>query len=151
MQYITAFTGLFLWRYLRLVVNIVASLLYKPFALPHTPSYTSLDVTVVISTLGDSDDFGRCLLSISACCPASIIIVVPKGRADRVRKICNVLGIPNVQILGAQMANKRLQMIQGLKEVRTCITFFADDDVLWGSSFLSYNLAHFEDPTVGAV
>lgn len=41
-------------------------------------------------------------------------------------------------------------MIQGLKEVRTSITVFADDDVFWPTTFLAYLLAAFEDPKVGA-
>jgi len=106
---------------------------------------------VVIPTLADSDDFRRCLLTIDACHPAAIIVVTPKGRVDHVRTICNELGLPHVKILGANKANKRLQMIQGLKEVRTSITFFADDDVFWVPTYLSYNLAPFEDPKVGAV
>lgn len=108
-------------------------------------------MTVVIPTLANSDDFRPCLLSIVACNPASVIVVTPKGRVDHVRKICGELGLLHIQILGAQKANKRLQMIQGLKEVRTSITFFADDDVFWAPTFLPYNLATFEDPIVGAV
>lgn len=41
-------------------------------------------------------------------------------------------------------------MIQGLKEVRTAITVFADDDVFYPETFLTYLLAAFEDPKIGA-
>ena len=140
-----------LWRYLRLIVNLFSAWTFKPIPLPGTPSYSNRDVTVVIPTLANSDDFRRCILTIDACNPAAIIVVTPKGRVDHVRKICTELGLPHVHILGAKKANKRLQMIQGLKEVRTSITFFADDDVFWAPKFLSSNLAPFEDPNVGAV
>ena len=106
---------------------------------------------MIIPTLANSEDFRRCLLTVAACNPASIIVVTPRERVDFVRMTCNELGVPHVQILGASRANKRLQMIQGLKEVRTSITFFADDDVFWAPTFLPYNLAPFEDPNVGAV
>lgn len=66
---------------------------------------------------------------------------------QHIRKICEELNISSkVRILGAKKANKRLQMIQGLKEVRTPITVFADDDVFWPTTFLVYLLAAFEDP-----
>ena len=41
-------------------------------------------------------------------------------------------------------------MIQGLKSSTTAITAFADDDVFWLPTFLTYILATFEDPKVGA-
>lgn len=54
-------------------------------------------------------------------------------------------------MLGSEKANKRLQMIQGLKTATTAITIFADDDVFWRPTFLTYILAPFEDSNVGAV
>ena len=41
-------------------------------------------------------------------------------------------------------------MVQGLQESNTPITAFADDDVFWPASFLTYILAAFENPKVGA-
>ncbi|CAF9907924.1 MAG: hypothetical protein HETSPECPRED_007938 [Heterodermia speciosa] len=151
MDYLLAFVCLWLWRYTRLIVNVISSWTFKPIALSTTPSYSTDDITVVIATLGTSEDFRRCLLSVVACLPSSIIIVTPNPRVQHVRKICDGLKIlSKVNILGANKANKRLQMIQGLKEVRTSITVFADDDVFWPTTFLAYLLAAFEDPKVGA-
>lgn len=141
-----------LWRYARTIVNVLSSWTFKPIALPSSPSYSSSkDVTVVIATLGTSEDFRRCLLSIVACQPNSVIIVTPNPRVQHIRRICENLKISSkVRVLGATKANKRLQMIQGLKEVRTSVTVFADDDVFWPTTFLVYLLAAFEDPKVGA-
>lgn len=77
-------------------------------------------------------------------------MVTPKNRVNQVRKICDSLKLFDIEILGAAKANKRLQMIQGLEEVRTAMTVFADDDVFWPARFLQYSLAPFEDPQVGA-
>ena len=140
-----------LWRYTRLIVNVISSWTFKPIALSVTPSYSTKDVTVVIATLGTSEDFRRCLRSVAACLPTAIIVVTPYPRIQHVGKICDGLGISSrVQILGAKKANKRLQMIQGLKDVWTSITVFADDDVFWPTTFLTYLLAAFDDPKVGA-
>ncbi|KAL8784285.1 MAG: hypothetical protein Q9213_004043 [Squamulea squamosa] len=140
-----------MWRYLRLIVNVCAAWTYKSIPLPVTPTYSSQDVTVVISTLANSNDLRRCLVSISACCPAFIIVVTPKGRVERVRQVCLELGLFHIRILGTRKANKRLQMIKGLERVCTPITFFADDDVFWAPTLLTYFLAPFENAHVGAV
>ena len=142
-----------LWRYTRTIVNTISAWTLKPIALSKSPSYfPSNDVTVVISTLGTTEDFRRCLLSVAACQPADIIIVTPKPRVQALLKICEDLDLlSRVRILGAPKANKRLQMIQGLQEVETSVTVFADDDVFWPTTFLTYLLAPFEDHKVGAV
>ena len=124
---------------------------YKITPLPAKSSYYSGDVTVVISTLADKDDFRRCLATISACCPATIIVVAPCNKVFHVRRICSELDLHHVQVLGTSKANKRLQMIQGLKKVRTAITVFADDDVFWAPTLLAQLLAPFENAKVGAV
>ena len=141
-----------LWRYTRTIVHCFSSWTFKPIRLANPPSYTpNDDVTVIISTLGSSEDFRRCLMTIVGCQPRGIIVVTPNPRVPHVRKICESLNIASrVKILGAPKANKRLQMIQGLKEVRTSITVFADDDVFWPETFLNHLLAAFEDPKVGA-
>ncbi|KAI4111198.1 MAG: hypothetical protein LQ339_000659 [Xanthoria mediterranea] len=136
MSYLIVFIGLFLWRYLRLVANLCAVWTYGSIPLPATPSYSNADVTVVIPTLADGEDFRRCLLTIFACRPAAIIVVTPGKRIK--------------YTIGTQKANKRLQMIEGLKAVGTAITVFADDDVIWAPTLLTYLLAPFEDHKIGA-
>lgn len=119
-----------LWRYTRLIVNIVASWTFKPILPSSSPIFTSRDITVVIPTLGDSDDFDRCILSIAACLPHSIIVVTPAKNVERIRKHCTSLGLHNVKVLGSPKANKRLQMVQGLKSVQTSFTVFADGEYI---------------------
>lgn len=114
------------------------------------PRFTSKDVTVVIPTLGQTDNFSRCILSIYACSPKIIVVVTPKLNVERIQKLCKSLRIENVKILGAPQANKRLQMVQGIETVVTAVTVFADDDVFWHPKFLIYTLAAFENENVGA-
>ncbi|KAL9002547.1 MAG: hypothetical protein Q9188_004526 [Gyalolechia gomerana] len=139
-----------LWRYLRLVVHIVSAWTLKPIRPVPNPKFTRQDVTVILPTLGtDDEDFRRCLLSIDGCNPKAFVIVTP--RPDNVRKVCGDLNLGHVQIIAAPRANKRLQMIQGIDYVKTPVIVFADDDVFWPNTSLTYLLAAFEDPSVGAV
>ncbi|KAL9610129.1 MAG: hypothetical protein Q9167_005149 [Letrouitia subvulpina] len=144
-------SGRFTWAY-KLLVHAVASWTYKPIEPKLNPTFTSKDVTVVLPTIGvDNDDLHRCLQSIDANNPASFVIVTPEHNVSRIGKICEFLGLKNIRVLGAPQANKRLQMIQGIEAVQTPIVVFADDDVFWPTTFLTYLLAPFEDPRVGAV
>ena len=77
--------------------------------------------------------------------------MTPQKNVNILQRICKDLGINNARILGAPKANKRMQMIQGLREVNTDVIVFADDDVFWPGEFLVHMLAPFEDPEVGAV
>lgn len=140
-----------LWRYTRLIVNIIAAWTSKPIRPASKPTLTSADVTVVIPTLGENKEFSECVQSINACNPAAITIVTPEKNVHRIKNLCEKIGLYKVKVLGAKKANKRLQMVQGLKESKTAVTIFADDDVFWGTSFIKSLLAPFEDPKVGAV
>ena len=42
-------------------------------------------------------------------------------------------------------------MIAGINQVKTEITVFCDDDVLWPETMLTYMLAPFEDKQMGGV
>ena len=80
-----------------------------------------------------------------------MILVTPQKNVTTLRGLCQELGLDNARILGAPQANKRLQMIQGLREVWTDVIVFADDDVFWPSDFLDHILAPLEDLAVGGV
>ncbi|KAI4233281.1 MAG: hypothetical protein L6R40_007119 [Gallowayella cf. fulva] len=149
-QYAVTFIVLWLWRYLRLVVHLIAAWTLKPVRPARHPSFHPTDVTVVLPTFGtDNPDFRRCLRSIGACHPKAVVIVTPKP--DTVQAICQNLGFHHFDILAAPKPNKRLQMIQGIEHVKTPIIVFADDDVFWPKTFFTHLLAPFEDVSVGAV
>ncbi|KAL9594806.1 MAG: hypothetical protein Q9219_006820 [cf. Caloplaca sp. 3 TL-2023] len=148
-SYAFAFILLWLWRYLRLIVNVVSAWTLKPIPPASSPRYNPQDVTVVLPTLGtDNRDFHRCLLSINACRPKAVLIITPKP--DTVRRICRDLHLPHFEVIEYPHANKRAQMIRGFLRVETSIVVCADDDVFWPPTFLPYILAAFEDAAVGA-
>ena len=106
-------------------------------------------MTIVLPTLnGKGKLFRECVEAMLANTPAQIFIVTPQ-----VNVRCLELEFQHfkiITILGTQWANKRLQLVEGLRKVRTAITVFADDDVLWPPGYLHYLLAAFEDDKCGA-
>jgi len=109
-------------------------------------------VTVVIPTIaGEGQEFLDCLKSCIQCEPNAVIIVTTNNHITRLQHLCRTMTKSQIQILGIDKACKRHQMIQGLVKVRTVLTVFADDDVLWPRTLLKYLLAAFEDPQVGGV
>ncbi|KAJ9632019.1 Type 2 glycosyltransferase [Taxawa tesnikishii (nom. ined.)] len=124
---------LFVFRYLRLVVNLISNWTFKPIPVPENPTYTSQDVTVIIPTIdGDGDELRRTIKTCLATQPFEIMIVT-------------------IRVLSIPKANKRSQMCEAIPQVKTPITVFADDDVIWPITVLPWMLAPFEDPKMGGV
>jgi len=125
----------------------------KPIPLPEKPSLFPADVTVVVPTTASKPlDLIACLQSILESCPAKVFVVTSNTKVDRVKKRCEKDGleIDRIEFIGVPRLNKRIQMVAALKLVKTVVTVFADDDVLWPYDYLSFLLASFEDPEVGA-
>ncbi|CAK7218209.1 hypothetical protein SEUCBS140593_003469 [Sporothrix eucalyptigena] len=131
----TAFIVLFVWRYLRQVVHIVAFWAYHPAEPLVNPKITPADVTVIIPTIDPHNVHFQAGLA-SACrnLPAKVIVVTA---GDVLRKIA-VAAI--AKLLAGALASKTL--------ILACM----DDHVLWKDTFLKYALPAFErDPSVGIV
>lgn len=153
------FLGLFVLRYLRLIVHIIAFWCYRPFPVPDQPSYSRRDVTVIIPTVEPKNkDFKGCLESIWKNEPREIFIVVvgeqmktqTQSIVDRLPTECT--GHTKITVLSTDEANKRRQIVHALEYVRTKIVVLSDDHVFWSSpKFLPTVLAPFEDPKVGGV
>ena len=141
-----------LYRYLRLVVNLVAFSRLRPIPIPETPRLTSKDVTVVIPSLGgDGADLWNTMWSILATEPAEIILVTIQAHLQRAEMMVKCMGTSNIRIFSVAQPNKRRQMVRAIPEVRTDITIFADDDVSWPSMLLPWMLAPLEDESFGGV
>ncbi|KAK3109663.1 hypothetical protein LTR53_016839, partial [Teratosphaeriaceae sp. CCFEE 6253] len=148
---LTVFTILFLFRYTRTIVSIFTFNLYRPKPVREKASYTGRDVTVIVpTTFKDERELSHCLRCIYGSSPFEILIVTAAANVDLVEHICALRGFSRFRVLGVPKLNKRLQMIRALKEVRTEIVVFADDDVFWPDNYLDYLLAVFEDPDTGA-
>ncbi|KAK3168384.1 hypothetical protein OEA41_004831 [Lepraria neglecta] len=62
-----------------------------------------------------------------------------------------LMGTSKVQIRSVAYPNKRRQMVRALPDIKTDITIFADDDVLWPPKLLPWMLAPLEDEAYGGV
>ncbi|KAI4222746.1 MAG: hypothetical protein L6R36_005925 [Xanthoria steineri] len=146
------FILLFLYRYVRLAVNLVAFCLHRPIPLPENPRLTSQDVTVVIPSLqGDGGELWETIRSILATEPHEIILATVEAQEQRARKMAKESNFSKVRICSVSQPNKRRQMVRAIPEVRTEITIFADDDVTWPSTLLPWMLAPLEDEQYGGV
>ncbi|CAK7263745.1 hypothetical protein SEPCBS119000_000639 [Sporothrix epigloea] len=147
-----AFCILFVWRYLRQVVHLIAFWMYRPAEpLPH-PTITSADVTVIIPTIDPHNQHFQAGLT-SACrnLPRRVVVVTA-GEPLRLETI-RVCAAVAIDVLAAPAANKRVQVVTGAQAASgTRILALMDDHVLWKDTFLQYALPAFErDPTVGIV
>lgn len=149
-------TFLFLvsFRYVRLLVNIVAYLRLRPVPLSSSPQFGPKDVTVIVPTkFSHPEEHIRCIQNILACNPLEIIVVTAAPKfADVSKHLSDANILPHVTLISAPHFDKKLQMINALTHaVRGDVCCFADDDVQWPSAaFLPTMLACFENPRVGA-
>ena len=153
------FWFLFAFRYVRLVVHIIAYLfVYKPTAVPAHPTYSAADCTVIVPTVDPlNEDFNDCLHSILMNSPAAVLIVTV-GAANK--RVCQSVTkgfqmtypATEITVLTTEIASKRRQVCAAIPFIKTSITVLADDHVFWPSlGFLPTVVAPFEDAQVGCV
>jgi cellulose synthase/poly-beta-1,6-N-acetylglucosamine synthase-like glycosyltransferase len=116
----------------------------------------SRDVSLVVPTIGFDKDLIVSLRSWLSNHPKEIIIVTSeKFLDDLVELIHDELSVEErktIQLLSCPLANKRKQLVRGIQKATGEIIVFADDDVFWPPSVLTYMLAGFETgESVGAV
>ena len=146
------FISLFLFRYVRLLVNVAGFLAYRSTPLPKEPTLTPDDVTVIVPTVdAGNPDFEECITSIVRNGPAKIVVVVANDVEVDHRAGCYQERFPSVSVIFTRKANKRAQICQGLLHANTRITITCDDHVFWPKTFLKHILAPFEKRSVGIV
>lgn len=140
------------YRYLRLVVNLFAFCRLRPIPRPDNPRLTSQDVTVVIPSIeGDGAVLWDTIRSILTTEPFEVILVTIDANLTRAQSMIKLMGTSKVQIRSVAYPNKRRQMVRALPDIKTDITIFADDDVLWPPKLLPWMLAPLEDEAYGGV
>ncbi|KAL6713840.1 hypothetical protein ACLMJK_008334 [Lecanora helva] len=146
------FVSLFLYRYVRLIVNLFAFIRFRPTPLPDSPRLTSQDVTVVIPSIeGDGTSLVETVRSILATEPFEIILVTIHANVARAQSMVKEMGTSKIKIRSVTHPNKRRQVVRAIPEITTDVTVFADDDVLWPLKLLPWILAPLEDERYGGV
>jgi len=144
-----------IYRYLRLVVNLVAFYTFKPIPPPENPKLTSQDVTVIIPTLeGCGDDLVETIRTILENRPYEILLVTIDANRHKAEKMLEAMPASKskIRLFTVARPNKRRQMTRAIPEVKTAITIFADDDVSWPPTALPWILAPFDkDEKFGGV
>jgi hypothetical protein len=160
--YMLTFVLLSVFRYLRLIVNILAFSCLRGHPVKKNPTFKPSDVSVVVPTVfADKDEVMACLKRIRVCNPLQIIVVTKEDIVPSVYAACaeitaaaktNEEKLEMVQVIAVSKLNKRTQMIAALQQAVTgSIVAFADDDVFWpGDDFITAMLGCFENPEVGA-
>ena len=128
--------------------------MYKPIEPKKNPRYVSnLHATIVVPTIDSGPEIVRAIKSWLENDPYEIIFVtIPKAQASLEALARSV--DPHrrkVRVITVEKGNKRNQMVAGINQVKTPITIFCDDDVLWPKRFIEYTLAPFEDSKMGGV
>ncbi|KAL2351511.1 polysaccharide synthase Cps1 [Cryomyces antarcticus] len=146
------FVYLFLFRYIRLIINVISHWTFKPIPPPDDPTYTSQDVTVIIPSItGDGDELRETIRGCLNANPFEVILVTVDANLKRAYAMAAAIHSKKIRVLSVTQANKRRQMSRAIPEVLTSITVFADDDVIWPPKVLKWMLAPFEDPKMGGV
>ncbi|KAL0931201.1 N-acetylglucosaminyltransferase [Colletotrichum truncatum] len=125
---------------------------YQSLPLPKEPSYSSRDVSIIIPTIDTPDTFTDCLRLWLANNPREIIIVTIERDLQRVYDLVKPVipeGEERISLMTADYANKREQLVVGIKEAKGKILALVDDDAFWGYEVLPSLLAPFEDNNVG--
>ena len=143
------------YRYTRLVLNLLSFWTFKPIPPPENPKLTSQDVTVIIPTLeGCGDELVETIRTILDNQPFELLLVTIEANRKKAEKMLSAMPASKsrIRLFTVMHPNKRRQMTRAIPEVRTAITLLADDDVSWPRTLLPWILAPFEkDEKYGGV
>eukprot|EP00977_Amphora_coffeiformis_P007202 scaffold1565_cov221-Amphora_coffeaeformis.AAC.9 len=147
-----------LWRWSLFAIRVVFWLLYRPMVPNYHRqkkggSYSTRDVTIVVPTIDNGEEFKIAADHWIMNDPYEIIIVTSEAMRDEMEHTCRLINPTMFRVLSVPEANKRLQMVAGVNASTTKIIAFSDDDAIWTSPFfLKWCLAPFEaDPKMGGV
>ncbi|KAG0329363.1 hypothetical protein BGZ99_002369 [Dissophora globulifera] len=140
------------YRYLWFTIKLVAFFFYRPMMPKANPTYRAeYDATIIVPTIDAGEEFKEAAQSWLVNNPKEIIIITETKMKDALQELANSVDPTRIRVLTVPKANKRLQMVEGIRNTTSEIIVFADDDAIWGPQTLEYILACFEDPNMGGV
>jgi hypothetical protein len=169
------FVALMIFRYWRTLTNIWFWFKYKAATATSACKITSTDCTVIVPTVGPHGNrvFGEMVTAILINGPARLIFSTNTITAtEQVEGILPVVladieagaatyqkqhGLgkhkvtTDIQVLNANVFNKRQQVVRAFEKVETEILVMVDDTAIWTPNFLLATLPAFESEKVGFV
>ena len=143
------------YRYTRLIINLISFWTFKPIPIPNNPSLTTQDVTVILPTLdGEGAELESTIESILNNQPKELILVTIDDHLHKAESTISQMPASadkRLRCMSVKQANKRRQMARAIPEVTTKVIVFADDDVTWPRKTLKWMLAPFEHEKYGGV
>ncbi|GAA5937077.1 hypothetical protein JCM1841_001875, partial [Sporobolomyces salmonicolor] len=156
------------FRYLWFIIRLLAAWAYTPIPVPKHPTYFAHeDVTIVVPTIDSDAHFLSAMRSWLVGEPFEIIIITATHVLPALQELAGQMnaedatrhpgqamgrdGKGRIRVFGVEKANKRKQMVEGIKRTETDIIVFADDDAIWPPTMLPLILACFEDLSIGGV
>jgi glycosyltransferase involved in cell wall biosynthesis len=127
---------------------------YKPMPLPDNVNYSNRDVSIIVPTIDTGPTFTECMHLWLKANPREIIIATIERNRARIVQLIEPLRqhAEKIVIVTAPLANKRHQLVVGVKAAKGEIFALVDDDVYWRvDTVIPYLLAPFENAEVGAV
>eukprot|EP00521_Asterionellopsis_glacialis_P010059 CAMPEP_0195289596 /NCGR_PEP_ID=MMETSP0707-20130614/5807_1 /TAXON_ID=33640 /ORGANISM="Asterionellopsis glacialis, Strain CCMP134" /LENGTH=634 /DNA_ID=CAMNT_0040349619 /DNA_START=534 /DNA_END=2435 /DNA_ORIENTATION=- len=111
--------------------------------------YKASDVTIVVPTIDNGEEFIQAAKIWMKNKPFEIIIVTSDEMKDDLKKMTDRIDASLFRVLSVKVPNKRAQMVEGAKNVTTSMIAFSDDDAIWTENFLEWMLAPFDDDRMG--
>ncbi|RKP13990.1 glycosyltransferase family 2 protein [Piptocephalis cylindrospora] len=140
------------YRYVWFLIKLAAYLVYKPRQPMKNPRYVARrDVTLIVPTIDAGEEFVEAAHSWLANDPKEILIITETQMVEPLKELATRVCPDRIRVLSVTKANKRLQMVEGVKNTHTDILVFVDDDAIWPPRCLEYILACYEDPCMGGV
>ncbi len=144
-----------IWRWGLHLLRLTFWLLYRPIKPKKNPDgtsanlYKSSNITILVPTIDNGEELieaaGRWLRN----APHEIIIVTSNEMKKEMERTVNSIDPTMFRVLSVPQPNKRIQLMKGIRAVKTPIVALSDDDAVWTDDFLDWMLAPFDDERMG--
>jgi hypothetical protein len=141
------------WRWAMFLFRVIGWFCYKPQPPSALDKLKTSDVTIIIPTIDtDEEAMHEAMRSWVLNEPKEIIIVTVGDQTQKElqRIAATSIAADITRVLRVEgKANKRTQLVLGVKEASTSLVCFTDDDAIWNANFLRWLIVPFNDPRMG--
>jgi hypothetical protein len=141
------------WRWSMFLFRVIGWFFYKPQPPSALDKFKTSDVTLIIPTIDtDEEAMHEAMRSWVLNEPKEIIIVTVGDHTQKElqRIAATSIAADITRVLRVEgKANKRTQLVLGIKASTSSLVCFTDDDAIWNANFLRWLLVPFNDPRMG--